>query len=225
MIKYKLFHASLATAFIWIALFLLLSKEEAAKIAPLLIFVDVSLMSIILIGASHHFEKQEGTIKTMMIMPVSLTEILLAKFFSSLVLGIESAAITSAALYFIHGIKFNYPALFIAVVLSGVVHSAIAFLLALNSKEFTSTLGLLMAYVIPFQLPTMLFAFDIIDDKFDWLLMLSPSHTASSLISFAVRNEYDARKMIIGCIYLVILSAVLLRFFVFPRFKNNAVRG
>ncbi|MBH1941832.1 ABC transporter permease [Mobilitalea sibirica] len=225
LINYKILPISLVTAIIWIIIFLFLSEEEARNIAPLLIFVDVSMMSIILIGASHHFEKQEGTIKSMMMMPVSMGDILLAKVLSSMVLGLESAIVTSAALYFIHGVTFNYMVLLIFIIIAGVAHAAIAFILALNSKDFTSSLGLLMAYILPFQLPSMLFTFGIIEKEYEWLLMFSPSHAASSLITFAVSSDYDALKVLIGCLYLVFLSIVLFRYFVYSKFKSNAVRG
>ncbi|TAH64246.1 MAG: hypothetical protein EWM47_13045 [Anaerolineaceae bacterium] len=225
LIRYKILPVSLFTSIIWIIIFLFISKEEARNIAPLLIFVDISMMSIILIGASHHFEKQEGTIKSMMMMPVSLGEIIGAKVISSMVLGIESAIVTSAALYFIHGFTFNYLILLAFILLAGVTHAAIAFILALNSKDFTSTLGLLMAYILPFQVPTVLFYFGIIDRKYEWVLMFSPSHTAGSLINFAVADEFKMAQVIAGCVYLIILTIVLFKFFVYPKFKSNAVRG
>lgn len=225
LVSYKILPVSLITGLIWIGVFLFISKEDAIGIAPLLIFVDVCMMSILLIGASHHLEKQEGTIKSMMIMPVSLREILTAKVISSLVLGIESAVVTSAAMFFIHGVTFNYGLLLLFIIIAGAVHTAIGFLLSLISKDFTSMLGLLMAYILPFELPTILFTFGIIDAKYDWILMLSPSHSAGNLISYAVKSDIDVLKAVIACIYLVVLSMILYRFVVLPKFKNNAVRG
>ncbi len=76
LMRYKILPVSLATVIIWIVLFLFISEREAREIAPLLIFVDVAAMSILLLGASHHLEKQEGTIRSMMVMPVSPGQIL-----------------------------------------------------------------------------------------------------------------------------------------------------
>ena len=104
LMKYNILPASLVTVIIWIVLLLFLSEKEAREIAPLLIFVDVAAMSILLLGASHHLEKQEGTIRSMMVMPISPGQILAAKTIASLVLAVESAVITSAALFFIHGL-------------------------------------------------------------------------------------------------------------------------
>ena len=71
LVRYKILPVSLATAVLWIALFWFLSPKEAVEIAPLLMLVDAAVMSILLLGASHHLEKQEGTIRTMMVMPIS----------------------------------------------------------------------------------------------------------------------------------------------------------
>ncbi|MFY9147954.1 MAG: ABC transporter permease, partial [Bacillota bacterium] len=94
LVKYNILPVSLVTAVIWIVLFLFQSANEARNIAPLLIFVDATMMAILLLGASHHLEKQDGTIRTMMVLPVSLGQILAAKTIASLVLAVESAVVT-----------------------------------------------------------------------------------------------------------------------------------
>ena len=224
LVSYKILPVSLVTTCLWVVLVLLVSRAEALAIAPLLIFVDITMMLILLIGAFNHLEKQEETIKTMLVLPVSIKDILFSKVASSMVLGFVSAAVMSLALYIIHGITFNYAVLLLFVFLIGAAHAAIGFFLALHSKDFGSMLGLMMAYLLPFTLPTLLFAFGAIGREFEWLLMLSPSHSASNLITAAVSGTYDAAKTIAACAYLALLAAVLLRFAVYPRFKDDAVR-
>ncbi len=225
LIKYKILPVSLITSFLWIIIFLFISKEDARNIAPLLIFIDVSMMSILLIGATLHLEKQEGTIKSMMVLPLSVGQILVAKAFASILLGIESVIVTSLALYLIHGITFNYLLLLLFVFIAGGAHVAIGFFLALSSKDFSSMLGLLMAYMFPFAIPTILFTFGVIEKKYEWFIMISPSHSASNLITSVVINEYDWTKIIASNIYLLILASLLFVFTVYPKFKDNAIRG
>ncbi|NLO82295.1 MAG: ABC transporter permease [Clostridiales bacterium] len=225
LVRYKILPVSLATAIVWIVLLLFLSENEAREIVPLLICVDVAAMSILLLGASHHFEKQEGTIKTMMVMPVSPGQILAAKTVGSMVLAVESAVVTSAALFFIHRITFNYPVLLLFVVIAGVAHAAIGFVFSLISRDFTSMLGLLLAYMFPFTIPSILFSFGIIDAKYEWLLMVSPYHSASYLITSAVTGDYDIAMVLAGCLYLTVLAAVLFKYAVYPMYKDNAARG
>ncbi|TYQ17771.1 UNVERIFIED_CONTAM: fluoroquinolone transport system permease protein [Acetivibrio alkalicellulosi] len=225
LITYKIIPVSIATMAIWVVIFLMVSSQEALELAPLLIFVDVGMMMILLIGASFHLEKQEGTIKSMMVMPVSLTQIFSAKLGASLVLAIESIVVVSVSLYFIHGITFNYPVLLLFILIAGAVHATLGFLLSLISKDFTSLLGWIMAYIFPFMIPSILFTFGIIDKKYEWLLMLSPSHSASNLIAVAISGEFNMGKILVASLYLVALTVLLCKYVVYPKFKDSAVRG
>ncbi len=225
LLRYKILPVSLATTFVWIVLLLFLSQKEAREMAPLLICVDVAAMSILLLGASHHFEKQEGTIKTMMVLPVSLVEIIAAKTIGSMVLALESAVVMSVALFLIHGITFNYIVLLLFIAIAGAAHAAIGFAFSLRSRDFTSMLGVLIGYMFLFTIPSILFGFGIIDTKYEWLLMISPYHSASHLITSAVTGDFDIAMTITGCLYLVILAVFLFKFAVYPMFKDNAARG
>ncbi len=225
LVRYKILPVSLVTSVIWIVLFLYLPENEALEVAPLLIIVDVTVMSVLLLGASHHLEKQEGTIKTMMVMPVTLGQILAAKTASSMILALESAAVTSAALFFIHKISFNYAVLFLFVLIAAAAHAAIGFALSLKSRDFTGMLVLLVGYMFLFTIPSFLFNIGLIDEKYEWLLMLSPSHSASRLIISAVTGNFDAVLTVTGSLYLAILTAALFKFAVYPGFKDNAIRG
>ena len=160
LVRYNILPVSLVTAIIWVVLFLFLSENEAREIAPLLIFVDVAAMSILLLGASHHLEKQEGTVRTMMVMPISLGQILAAKTIASMVLAIESTVVTSVALFFIHRVTFNYVVLLMFVAIAGAAHAAIGFVFSLRSRDFTSMLGILIGYM--FLLPYLQFCLALI---------------------------------------------------------------
>ena len=225
LVRYKILPVSLATAILWIVLLLFLSESEAREAAPLIIFIDVAVMSILLLGASHHLEKQEGTIRSMLVMPVSPGQILAAKTISSMVLAVESVIITSVALFFIHGVTFNYILLLLFVAIAGAAHAGIGFVLSLRSKDFTSMLCLLIGYMFVFIIPSFLFRFGVIDAKYEWLLMISPPHSTNHLITSAVSGEFKSAFVIAGCLYLIILAAGLFKFAVYPMFKDNAVRG
>ena len=225
LLKYKILPVSLATSIIWIIIFFFVSKEDASYIAPLLIFVDISIMSILLIGASHHLEKQEGTINSMLVMPVSMGQILAAKIVSSMVLGIESFVLVALGLFIIHGITFNYALMFLFILIAGGAHAAIGFFLAHNSKDFTSMLGQLMAYMFLFTIPSVLYSFGMIDVKYEWFLMLLPSHSANNLINSAFSNEFEWAKALFGSTYLIILALLLIMLAVYPKFKKNSIRG
>lgn len=225
LVRYNILPASLITALIWIALFMFISAEEARNIAPLVMFIDTTMMSMLLLGACHHLEKQDGTVRTMMVLPVSLGQVLTAKTVASMVLAIESALVTSAALFLIHRIALDYALLLLFIALAAAAHTAIGFVFSLSSRDFTAMLGLLMGYVFVFTIPSILYTFGVIDPKYEWLLMISPSHSASHLLTSVVSGEYRTGMAIAGCLYLLALTAALFRLAVYPKFKDNAARG
>lgn len=225
MVSYKILPVSLFTSLLWIIAFLFLSKLEALQIAPLLIFMDVSMMSILLIGAAHHLERTEGTVKSMMVMPVSIGQIVISKVMASIALGLESAVVTSAALYFIHGLTLNYGLLFLAILVAGAAHGAIGFSLALLSRDFSSMLGILMLYIVAFAAPSILLTLKVIPASYEWLVLLSPSHAAQILINAGVAGNGQTGKLIFSYGYLAALTGLLLSLHVYPGFKRHAVRG
>jgi ABC-type transport system involved in multi-copper enzyme maturation permease subunit len=225
LVSYKLLARSLATGVIWILVFLFISTTEATKVAPMLMFVDVSIVLMMLLGASFYLERQENTIKSIMVMPVSLWQILSSKIVSSLMLTMITIAITCAAVYFIHDISFNYALLLIFVIFAAVAHAAIGFLLALLGKNLGSMLILAIAYALVFVIPSILLAVNIIDAKHGLAMMISPSHTARMLFSSVVSGEYKLGETLFGCIYLPVSAMALMRLVVYPMFKSRAVTG
>jgi len=222
-VLYKILPVSLVTSLIWIVLFLFISAEEALELLPLLVFVDVSMMSIILIGASYHLERQEGVIKSMMIMPVSMGQILCSKIIASMVLAVESAVITSLALLIIHGVVVNYALLLLAVIVAGAAHAAIGFFFALYSRDFPMMLALLMAYMLPMAMLPVLQELKIIDIN-EWILFASPSQSGLIVLSSAI-SEVEAGEALAAFAYLMVLTLVLFKYAVYPKFKRTSVRG
>jgi len=225
MVKYMILPVSVFTSLLWCAVFFALSAEEARGLAPLFLFTDVALMSIMLLGASYHLEKQEGTIKSVMMLPVTMSEILISKTISSMILALESTVIISAALYFIHGVTLNYAVLLLFVIIASAAHAAIGFALSLFSRDFSSLLGILMTYMTVFTVPSILLAFDIIPRSYEWVLMVSPSQCAFTLLERAVTGVSGSGKIVFSLVYLIVISALFFRFIVYPKFKSNAVRG
>jgi len=225
LISYKLLTRTLFTSFIWVIVYLFMTKKDAADIAPLFMFIDVCLVSMLLIGASFYLEQQESTIKSMMVMPVSLWQILSSKVTASLVLGLVSVAITCIAIFLIHSISLNYALLLLFVILAASAHAAIGFSLALYGKNLGSMVLLVVSYVLIFVLPSLLLNMNIIDAGYEWILMVSPSHSANMLFTSAVSGSYEWEKALFAFIYLPVLAGVLLKCVVYPKFKSKAVRG
>ena len=225
LVNYKILPISIATTLLWVVIIFFVKKDEALFIAPFLIFVDVSLMSLVFLGASFHFERQENTVKAMMVMPVSLVEIMMSKITSSIFLGLTSAFLTSIALFFIHGITYNYLLLFVFVIIAGAAHGAIGLLMAISTRDFTTMLGLMMLYTIVFSLPSILVDFEVISVKYEKILFISPAHSSSELINTVMTGNMDTANVLLASFYLIIGTFCIIKFLVYPRYKEYAVRG
>ena len=60
MKKYHILTASIVAALILFGVLYLINTDDVSSLFPLLLFIDATSMSILLIGATVFFEKQEG---------------------------------------------------------------------------------------------------------------------------------------------------------------------
>ncbi|SHJ98333.1 ABC-2 family transporter protein [Anaerobranca californiensis DSM 14826] len=81
MQKYHIIGASILVALIWVAVLHFTGIENVDTIFPLLLFIDGTLMSMLMVGVTMFFEKGEGTLKTLLITPISKYEYILSKAF------------------------------------------------------------------------------------------------------------------------------------------------
>lgn len=227
-VKYKVLTIGAGVSFIWLAVifFTRSNTAELSMIVPLLIFADVAMMSTMLIGASIFFEKQEGSIRSVIIAPVTIGQILISKLVNAIFIAIVSALIVSIGTIIMTDIKINVFALIIYVVVIAGSHSAIGFGISMVSKDFNSMLINYMMFVIVFMMPPILFMFNVIPDKYEMLLLISPSQAGNILISSTLSvADTDWYKIAISFIYLAAITYIAMRYFVYNKFLKDAVRG
>jgi len=225
MASYKILPISIATSLIWVVLFSLLSVSEAQRFAPLLLYMDAGVMSLLLAGAFHHLERTDGIVKTMMVLPVSTGQIILAKALAAAVLGLISALVVSLALLFLHGIVLRYLALALVVAATAMAHAAIGLSIALKTRDFSGTLGGIMLFILLVFVPAVLLETGLISRNLAWLVMLSPSAAATETLNYAAGTTRDLLKAIAGIVYLSALAGLLYRFVVLKLFRSHASVG
>lgn len=225
MVSYKILPISLVTSLLWVGIFALLSPEEARRFAPMLLYMDAGVMSLLLAGSFHHLERTDGTAKTMMVLPVSTGEIIASKALAAAALGLLSALVISLALYFLHGIVLRYLLLVPFVCAIAAVHAAVGLAIALKSRDFTATLGGVMLFTLLAFLPAILLEAGVIPQALEWLVMLSPSGAATGMLDYAVSATGEAAKAATGFLYLSALALAVNRFFVLRLFRQHACVG
>lgn len=223
MKKYHIVTASLFISVIWIGFMHFTEIQDVTKIFPLLIFLDATSMSILLIGISMFFEKQEGTIKTLLVSPISKAEYILAKALANMVLNIETLMILYVYAKLFKEIYINIIGLFGAVVLIALFHSLIGFILTYYAKDFTALLMGMIKYAFIFMVPVFLEQVGMI--KWEWTrkaLYMIPTKASMTLLK-ASAGDVKLWEIYLSAFYLV-LTSILLYVVVLKKFDAFAVK-
>ena len=104
--RYKITFFGLLVSGIWLLILALVTKEEANALLPQLLILDGGLMAIILLAAAYYYEKQEGTLKAVLVSPTSPALLLLAKVIGALFGSVISLTLIWLTMLVIHQTSF-----------------------------------------------------------------------------------------------------------------------
>lgn len=223
MKRYNIVTASTVVALLWIGVLYLTEIPDITFIFPLLIYIDVTSMAILMVGVTIFYEKQEGSLHTMLVTPISKQDYLLSKS----TVTVLSSVITLVILYLyamiFKEIDLNFAGLLGAVILVALFHSLVGFLLTYSSRDFTALLINMMKYMFVLMLPVLLEYIRIIDHQLvENILYIAPTKAAMILL-YASTGDAELWEIIYGLSYLVIGSAVLF-VLALRKFEQFAVR-
>ncbi|MFU8786147.1 MAG: hypothetical protein ACNA7U_02790 [Candidatus Izemoplasmataceae bacterium] len=224
LVKYKILQISFAVTVLWVLVIYLIGKENAATFIPVFIFTDAALMTVLLVGASLFYERQENTLKTLMITPSGYHAILSSKIVSAIYLALQSTVLIALFSYFVFGVEIKLLLLFIFIALIAFVHTAIGYTFTIYSRDFNGLIASVGGYMIVFAIPSIFSAFGIIPDSWDFILLISPTHVSLKLIEYTFNGDVALWVIIGGIIYLLGLTVVLLKYIVAPKYAEMAVR-
>jgi fluoroquinolone transport system permease protein len=223
MKKYNILGASILVAIIWIGVLHFSNLEDISNLFPLLIFLDSTSMSILMVGVTMFFEKQEGVLKTLLVSPISKAEYILSKTISN----ISSNILTLIFLY-IYAVIFkeinvNILVLTLSVILIAFFHSMIGFLLTYYSKDFTDLLVGMIKYSFILMIPVLLNELGIIKNEiFSKVLYVIPTKSSMLLLN-ASATKINLIELLFAISYLVIGAWGLFRL-VNKRFDAFAIK-
>jgi fluoroquinolone transport system permease protein len=222
--KNKILPISIFVSLIWVLIIGFSPIEEVMGLIPMLLVADAGMMSIIYLAASFYFEKQEGSIKSQLVLPVKVQDILFSKVLASIVLSLASTIVIVLTVIFVHQLKINLFLLFVYIILIVSSHAALGFVIILNSRDFGQMLGIYAAYALLFFLPTILSVFEIIPKRMDIYLLISPTHAAQTLLQSPF-TDMDFLSELIAFFYLLFLGFGIFLFYVNKKFKEYAIAG
>lgn len=221
--KYNLFTANFVVWLFWVGIAWFFEGAELKLFIPFVFLMDSTMMTILLVGATLFYEKQEHTINSIMVSPVTEDEYLLSKVTVNILNSILTVVFVSAALYFMKGVTYNYLLILPAVAVVTAAHTLIGIWLSYHAKSFTSLLVNYIVYTFLFLFPTIMALLGIIDARTAQYLIVLPPEAASVLIG-ALARDTESWRLAFGYGYLILLSFVLYRFLVKPGFRDYVMR-
>lgn len=91
--KYNLFAASIFVSLMWVGVLHFVNMEDVTKIIPQLVFIDVTTMAVLLVGVTFIYEREESTIRSILVTPISKCEYILSKTLANIIPSILSLTI------------------------------------------------------------------------------------------------------------------------------------
>ncbi len=209
MRRYGIAAASLVTALVWILVLHYTDMVDMSTVFPLTLFMDATLMSLLLAGVTMVFENQENTFRSMMVLPITGDDYLLGKS-----MAIVTSSLTTLVLLLIYGMAFknltvNIPGIVAAVTLVAFAFAQVGVLLTYYSEEFTDLLLNMFKLIIVFLVPTILELVNILNVS--WVKTVqyfNPTKNALIVLQASV-VAIDRKDLLIAVAYLVVMSVGL----------------
>lgn len=224
LVKYKIIVFGVLASLIWVVIIALSDVETTLTLVPFLVLMDAGLMSTILLGASFFYEKQEGTMQTILVSPVSMWAILLAKIVTMVLMATISFILVVCAALIFHDFPVDVVRLFLSSIIVVISHTAIGFVLTLTARDYMQLLIRTMGMMLVFFLPVLLIALEIIPQSFEFILFISPAYSGQLLFESAL-HDVETWKMILSCGYLIAIPSLLYPLYISRRYRAVAMEG
>lgn len=224
--KYNVTLMSLIVALIWVALLYFIDDPAIfGLLLPLVVILDVTMMSIMYTGAVMYYEKSENTMFSILVTPVSHQEIIYSKVIANIIHQTISTSLVIIAFILIKDVSVSFS-IFISMILAIGFHTLLGFVFTYTAKDFTSMLTNFMFVMIIFATPSILIFMNVIDVSsfVSYLLLLSPLEQATVMISSSFSNEYDV-SFFMSLSLMIIYGYLLYKFYILPKFSTYVQKG
>lgn len=224
LFKYKISIFGIIVSLIWVAIIASVDAQTAKAILPFLAMLDAGMMSIILLSASYYLEKQEGSLSSMLVSPVGLTPILLAKLLSAVFSALLSMVFVLGAGLVFHGVEVSWlkGTIYLFAIVSS--HTAIGYWITLRNQDFLTMLIKFMGLALLMMAPSLLAMLGVVNDSLRFVFYVSPMYSAQVLIE-SLFTPVAVLEQIFVSIYLFALGGGIYTFVVYPNFKKQVIGG
>jgi fluoroquinolone transport system permease protein len=224
--KYNVTLISLIVTLIWVALLYFIDDTEVfLLLLPLVIILDVTMMSIMYTGAVMYFEKSENTMLSILVTPVSHKDIIISKIIANVIHQTISTLLVVLAFVLIKDISVSWIIILLMMLSIG-FHTLLGFVFTYTAKDFTTMLTNFMFVMIVFATPSILVYVNVIqaNELINYLLLISPIEQATVMISSAFTQTYDV-LFFMSIILMVTYFVLMYRWYVLPKFSSYVQKG
>ncbi len=223
--KYNVTTISFVVALMWGAMLYFIGDDLLGTLLPMVILMDATMMALMYVGAIMYFEKSESTISTLLVTPVSNSDILLSKVIANTLHNMFSSALIIIAFTFLSDIEINYFLVTIAIFISTGLHTVIGICMSYTTKDFTRLLMRVISFAFILMLPSLLMFFDVIDGLFwEIINLVNPINAALQLITASFGDAVIEWEFWVSLGYLLVGGPLLYFFYALPKFQEYAVR-
>ncbi len=223
--KYNMTSVSVLVALIWGVILFFLDAELLNLLLPLVLMMDATMMAIMYVGSVMFFEKSESTISTMLVTPVSNSELLLSKLIANTFHNMFASALIIIVFVIFKDVQLNYLLIALAIFIATAFHTTAGIILAYFQKDFTGMLVNIMIFMFILAIPSFLFTFGVISgDAWEIVLLFNPVQAAQEIISGGFTGYEHGFKYYFSLGYLSIGGILGYIFYALPKFQDYAVK-
>ena len=223
--KYNMTFISILVAFIWGVMLFFVTADILGTLLPIIIILDATMMSLMYVGALMYFEKSESTISTMLVTPVSNSELLLSKLLANTLHNMFSSALLIVVFVILKDVQLNYLLLALGIIIATASHTLLGIVMAYFSKDFTGVLMSVMTFSLAMMTPIILLMLNIIEGEFwEVVLLINPIQAASEIIRAGFVGTEITYKYYLSLGYLFFGGILLYKFYALPKFQDYAVK-
>jgi len=223
--KYNFTSISFLVAIVWGVILYFLDDARLSTILPFVLMLDATLMAVMYVGAVMYFEKNESTISTLLVTPITNGELILSKVISYTIHNLFSAALIVLAFELIRDLDINYFLLIIGIVLSTMFHTIAGICLSYYQKDFTSMLVQIMMISFALLIPSILMQFGVLKGE-GWNIInyINPINNAQTIIAGGFNGFEHGFDYFYSLGYLFVGAILLYKLIALPKFQNYAIK-
>lgn len=223
--KYNVFSISVLVAIIWGVILFFLKEDVISNVLPLVIVMDATMMSVMYIGSVMYFEKNESTISTMLVTPVSNNDLVLSKVLANVIHNLFSSSLLIIVFIIFKDINLNIPLVFLGLIVSTIAFTIGGLCLSYFQKDFTGMLLNVMILAFVLFIPVALYMLEIIDGPvWEVILLFNPVQAVQEVIGGAFDTASITWKYFVSLGYLTFGSLGLYILFAIPKFQEYAIK-